>query len=182
MPAEASLLDRIRFLEQRIDQLERSGAGSSSTYRKVAVFTKTAIADNVATAIFTVTTVNESGSTDGGGYICHTISMCGHALTNDTTNAAARMHEGVFIRVNKNDGVNADYEVQLHETASGAATASATRDLDTISGSVTDTSNTVATYNLQFDLTGTGVTTGQVVCWVELLWYGFLTAPVLAAA
>ena len=51
-----------------------------------------------------------------------------------------------------------------------------------IVGTVAATSNCIATFSLQIDLTGANATTAQVVIEIEVIWYGFLTAPVIAAA
>ena len=45
-----------------------------------AVIHKDGIADNTATALFTITTTNESGNTDDGAYTCFIKGMVGHRI------------------------------------------------------------------------------------------------------
>ncbi|MFA5053293.1 MAG: hypothetical protein WC565_04505 [Parcubacteria group bacterium] len=182
MPTQATLLERIRMLESRVNYLERGLlTGTAGTYRRTAVFTKTGIADNSATAIFTVTTTDETGSADGGGFVCDVSSLCGHAIANNATNLAIVWEHCVFQRINIANGT--DYGA-VGEISEGGATesSSATRGIASVTPTVTLTSNTVTTFNLTIDLDGSDVTTAQAVCRVEMLWWGYLTAPVMAAA
>lgn len=182
MATQATLLDRIRMLENRVNYLERGLlTGTTGVYKRSCVFTKSGISDNVATSIFTITTTNESGSTDGGGYSVHVESLIGHAIANNATDLAIEWNDCVFQRVNKADGTATS---ALGEIVEGAPTASAgaTRSIGAVTPAVVDTSNTVLTFTLQIDLTGTDVTTAQAVCRVEFMWWGYLTPPILAAA
>lgn len=151
------------------------------TYAIHATITKSGIADNSATPIFTVTTTNESGSTDGGGFTCKVEALIGHAIASDATDLAIEWNYSVFQRINTADGTDYGAIGEIYEGASTAST-SATRDIGATTPSIALTSNTVTTFSIQTDLTGSGVTTAQVVCFVTLLWYGYLHAPVIAAA
>ena len=208
MAVQATILDRINMLEDRVNYLERGAAvgitGTDQTikgshdrldallgagvtpvgdvsYRRFAVFTKTGINDNAETAIFTVTTTNETGSNDGGGFVCDCSCLIGHAITSTTTNSAIVWDHCVFQRINIADGT--DYG-DIGEITEGGATESsgATRGIVSVSPTITLTSNYVTTFNLTVDLDGSSVSTAQAVVRVEMLWWGYNTAPVLAAA
>ena len=214
MTTEATLLDRIRALETRIDYLERGtavgitgtdqtikgshdrldallGAGGASanlvsgvaigTYAIHATITKTGIADNTQTSIFTVTTTNESGSTDGGGFVCFCNCLVGHAIASNATDLAIVADHCVMQRINKANGTATSAMGEIWE-GGVSASAAATRSIASVTPGQTATSNYVTTMWLTIDLTGTGVTTAQAVVAVELIWWGYLTAPVLAAA
>lgn len=183
MATEATLLDRIRMLENRLNYLERGHlTGTMGTYRKQAVFVKTGIADNTATAIFTVTT-NVAGffANRGGGFVCEVHSLIGHAIANNASDLAIEWNYSVFQRINQDDGTDYGALGEIYEGGNTAST-SATRDIGAVTPSITLTSNGVTTFNLQIDLSGSDVTDAQAVCRVELLWWGYLVTPTLAAA
>ena len=182
-PIVAVLMKRLDRIERQLNQvraLETLG-GSVGTYAMQATIAKDGIVDNTATAIFTVTTTDETGDTDGGGFICDISALCGHAIANDATSLAIAWEHAVMQRINIADGT--DYGA-VAEITEGAATESSglTRGIASITPTMTLTSNTVTTFNLTIDLDGIGATTGQAVCFITLIWYGYLHAPVIAAA
>lgn len=182
-PILAVLMKRLDRIERQLNQvraLETLG-GSIGTYTIQTTIAKDGIADNTATPIFTVTTTNETGSTDGGGFICDVSSLCGHAIANDATSLAIVWEHAVMQRINIADGT--DYGA-VAEISEGAATESSglTRGIASVTPTITLTSNTVTTFSMTIDMDGLGVTTGQAVCFVTLIWYGYLHAPVIAAA
>ena len=153
----------------------------ASTYCRRMVVSKAGIADNAATPIFTVTTVNEAGDTDGGTYICHVRAACSHASAAASTCTAIRFYEGRWARAIEDDGAGGNSAVT--EIADDCAVASGvTRAIDGIVGTVAETSEYVQTFSLAIDLSGAGATTAEVVAEVNVLWYGFTTPPVIAAA
>jgi hypothetical protein len=163
-------------------QLEVLGIGNYSLRKLV---TKTGIVNGVATAVFTVTTTNEAGSTDGGVYICHFRASVSHAAGNTSTNDAVKFFEGRFARAVKADGAGTATALSaVTEVADDnlAVTTPATRTIGDIVMTVVATSNYIATVSLQIALTGLGASTGEVMGEVNVIWYGFLTPPVIAVA
>lgn len=179
----AKRLDRIERQLSQVRALETFSAagGPLGGNAILKVITKTGIADNTPTPIFTVTTSDETGSTDGGGFTCKVETLVGHGIASDAANLAIEWNYSVFQRINKADGTDYSALGEIYEWAS-TASSSATRDIGATTPSITATSDYVTTFNIQTDLTGSGVTTAQVVCFVTLLWYGYLHAPVIAAA
>lgn len=176
-------LDRIERTLSQLRSLETFSAagGPLGGNAILKVISKSGIADNVATAVYTVQTVNESGSTDGGGLTCKTETLVGHAIANNATDLAIEWNYSIFQKINKADGTAYSALGEIYEGANTASTG-ATRDIGATTPSITATSNYITTFNIQTDLTGSGVTTAQVVCLITLLWYGYLTPPVIAAA
>lgn len=142
---------------------------------------KTGITDNVATGIFRITTTNESGSTDGGGYACYVHALVAHGVSSTSSNAAAKSFTGHFARAAKSDGTGANSAVsEISETASGVTTG-LTRDIGTVTMTVVETSEYLNDVTFQIDATGSGATTPALYVYVRLIWAGYLTAPVLTA-
>jgi hypothetical protein len=141
-------------------------------------FTKTSLVDNAATAIFTVTTTNESGGADGGAYICNVTALCTHIATSGAGNNAVIKYRGSFSREVIGAGTGANTAVEDTFTAS----TSATRDISGVTMTVTETSEYVQTVNLAVNLTGSDVQTAEVTVLVEVIYSGFLTTPTLAQA
>ncbi len=178
--------EMVRSLTARIKELEKQMRGLVITpgqYFEERTFVKTGIADNTATSVFKITTTDETGDTDAGGYACEVTALIGHAVTDGAaTNTAVKSFKAHFARAMLADGNSANTAVaEISETAS-AATASGTRDVSTVTMTVVDASKYVTQVKFQIDLTGSGVTTAQVVCVVRLIWYGFTTPPELSAA
>jgi hypothetical protein len=179
----AKRLDRIERQLNQVKVLETFGAsgGALGGYVILKVVSKAGIADNSATAIFTVTTTNETGDADGGGFTCKVETMVGHAISPIATDLAIEWNYSVFQRINKADGTDYGALGEIYEGAS-TASASATRDIGATTPTITLTSNTVTTFNLTIDLTGTGVDTASAVCLITLIWYGYSTSPTIASA
>jgi hypothetical protein len=175
---------------QRLVQLEAARADlvlpevPRATYSLRRGFALAGIADNVATAVFTVTTTNETGNTDGGGYYCHVRALAGHDVKNDTTNDVVMAYQGGFVRAQIGAGTGSNSAVLdlVNSTTLRAATLPFSRQIDSVAMTVVETSEYVQTVLFTVNLSGATITTAQVVVEVELLWYGFLTPPVLAAA
>jgi len=155
---------------------------SSYSLRRVVV--KTGLSDNVATAVFTITTTNEAGDTDGGGFYCHVRALVGHGIANNAANDAAMAYQGAFVRAALNTGAGGNSTVVdlVNSTTLRAATNALARQIDRITMTVTETSEYVQTVNFTVDLSGASVGTAEVIAEVELIWYGYLTAPIIAAA
>jgi hypothetical protein len=112
-------------------------------YVKRHVFAREGIADNAATALFTITTTNEAGNTDGGGYVCWVTGMAAHSATNDTTNSAVHAYRGHFSRAQESTGTGVNSAVVGDSDDAGAATTPATRDIASVTMTVTETSEYV---------------------------------------
>lgn len=148
-------------------------------------FTKTGIADNAATAIFTITTTNESGDVDGGAYTCEVRALVTHIATNGAANNAAVKYRGSFTREMIATGTGSNTAVE--DTFTGASAKSATRDVASVTMTVTETSEYVQTVNFTVDISAAGgagddLQTAEVTVFVDLLYTGFLTTPTLALA
>jgi hypothetical protein len=145
-------------------------------------FTKTGMTDNAATAIFTVTTTNESGGADGGAYICNVTALCTHIATSGAGNNAVIKYRGSFSRQVIGAGTGSNTAVEDTFTGTSAASSSGDRDISGVTMTVTETSEYVQTVNLAVNLTGTDVITAEATVLVEIIYSGFLTTPTLAAA
>lgn len=157
-----------------------AGQIRQGTYSKRAVFSK-ALVDNVATAVFTITTTNETGDNDSGTWACFMRSLIQDNVAPAGANAAAKAHEATFCRaMGGAAGVNSAVS-EVAETAS-AATAGAVRDIGTVTVSTSETGEYQVNVAILADHTGTGAAALVAVCEVTLIWYGFTTPPVLAAA
>lgn len=144
------------------------------------VVQKTAIADNVATAVFTVTTTNETGSADGGCYSCIIKATITHSSSSSSGADAVVYGEYVFSRAMVGAGTGSNSAVEIIKQTASVATATATRDIGTITVTVAETTEYVQTISFQIDLTGTSVATANVTALVEVIYDGFLTPPAIA--
>lgn len=179
-----NLLDRLTALEGQVAKLERALSVSpveaaSSSGMVEETFVLTGIADNVATGVFRVETTETSVS-DQGEYVVFVEALVGHGISTPS-NTAVRGWAGVFARAMKGSGTNGVNSAvsEVVETAS-AATASGTRDIANITVTAVENSEFQVDVKFQIDLSGSGVLTGEVVCFVRLLWYGFAFEPVLS--
>lgn len=152
----------------------------SNIVRKI--ITKTGIADNVATGLFTITTTNETGSNDAGGYSCLIKLHIQHpdSVAAGATSAKFGMYQ--FTRTMEGSGTGVNGAISIILTGNSVPTAGATRDVGTITVTVTETSEYVQTVNIQVDTTGSGATTFLAVADIEVVYGSFTTAPVLAVA
>ena len=147
------------------------------------VIKKTNITDNSATNLFTITTTNETGSTDGGVYSVKLHGVVAHGSASDSAETSCKSFGAQFCRATNAAGAagNVSAVTENLETASAAST-TATKDLTTVTLTLVETSEYVITAQILVDCTGSTVTTADVTFVVELVYIGFLTAPVIAAA
>lgn len=165
--------DRLRALEDTLAKLE-IGQGR---YILEKLIVKTGLTDNTATSVFRVATTNETGSTDGGGYAVFMHGLVTHGVSSTSSNAATKSFTAHFSRAQKNDGTGVNSAVsEISETGS-AATTSLTRDISTVTATVTETSEYQNDVQFQIDSTGSSATTPGLVLYVRVIWYGYLTAP-----
>jgi hypothetical protein len=144
-------------------------------------FVKALIADNTATAVFTITCTNETGDADAGGYSCYIRGHAQHAGNPTGSDIAAMSTEAKFNRSVMSTGAGVNSAVKSDSSAS-SATGSGLRDIASFAITVTETSEYVNTVNATVDLSGSNLGNAFVVLEVTLLWYTFTTPPVLAAA
>ena len=150
-------------------------------YQKLDETIHTLNADSTATGVFTITCANETGDNDAGGYSCYIHGHAQHTGKASGRNTASMSTEAKFNRSALDTGAGTNSAVAASSSASSATDAAA-RDIATFAITVTETSEYINTVNATVDLSGTDVTNAFVVLEVTLLWYGFTTAPVLAAA
>lgn len=149
-------------------------------YTLTRCFSREGLADNTATALFTITTTNEAGNTDGGVYACYVKGVAGHTGLSDGSPQSARAFAAHFTRAQAADGtgvnsaVTEEYDDALADTGGG-------RTIDGIAMTVTETSEYVQTVNIAVDVSGASAATASIALEVTLVWYGFLTPPRLAA-
>lgn len=141
---------------------------------------KTVILTNAtATTVLTITTTNEAGDTDGGAYIVNVKGMVSNGAAANNTYVASKSFYGTFTRSigRTGEGVNSAV-TEVYESAS-AATNPAGRDIGTVTMTVTE----VSEYEIavQFTVNDIGGSPQlRMTFEAELVWYGFLTAPVMS--
>lgn len=139
------------------------------------------LVDNSPTAVFTVTTTDESGDVDGGSYSVFVHAVVHVSAAVGTATSAAKSFTAQFCRAMKAAAAGANSAVsEVVETAS-AATDPATRDIGTVTMAVTETSEFVQTVDFTVDVTGTSAAAPIITAFVQVVWGSFTTAPVLAA-
>ena len=146
---------------------------------RTAVIAKTGIADNTATPLFTVATTDETGSADGGAYLCRVTALIAHAATSTTTNAATKAFAARFTRAMLAAGTGVLSAVTEDHDDTPADTDAAVRSIGNVTLTVAETTEHLITASITIDLTGTGVDTAQVLARVEILATGFLTPPTI---
>jgi hypothetical protein len=143
-----------------------------------AVFQKT-VTDAVATSVFRIATANESGSHDGGGYSVFVHAMIGHSVNEASTNVATRGFTAQFCRAMLDAGTGVNSAVsEVMETAV-AATNGIVRSIATVTMTVLETSEYLNDIQFNVDIIGSSPGTANVLVMVELVWWGFLTPPVM---
>ena len=156
-----------------------SGTVTLGSYSKRIAWRKAGIADNVATAIFTVATTNEGGSGNGGAYSCKFRVLLGHATVSGSSQGAAVYGEYVFSRVMVGGGTGSNSGVETIKQTASIATTSTIRDIGTVIVTVAETSEFLSTVSVQVDLTGTSVSTTDAVVEAEMLYDPFTHPPVI---
>jgi len=178
----------IKGSHDRLDAILGAGVSSAaglgvSAYRKRFVAVK-GLADNVATSVAKITTTNEAGDADAGAYAVRAHLLIGDTNALGTTGSTAAKSMTIeFARAIENTGATGVTSAvsEVVETAS-AATAAATRDIGAVTVTVSETSEYVVNIQVQADHTGALGSVLVCVMEIDLLWYGFLTAPVVANA
>jgi len=173
----------MRDYDRRLDALEGALQGlviGQSSLMVEGFFLKTGIADVTATSIFSITTTNETGSTDAGTYSVYVHALITHAVSSNASNTAVKSFVAHFGRASKNDGTGSNTAVSEISESASAATTSATRDIGTVTMTVVETSEYQQDVQFTLDLTGSGVTTAGVHCYVRVVYQSYFTPPRLA--
>ena len=154
-----------------------TGGRQYETYEVHKTIARLAVPDATTSSILKITTVNETGDNDGGGYRCDMkVHVFSGANGTDEVTASKGGHYWFSRAVNKY-GAGTNTAVEGATDAASART-DVTLDITTITPTVTETTEYLQTVNLNVELTGT-LTTCYVVCEVDLEWYGFLTSPTI---
>lgn len=146
------------------------------------LISKTGIPDNSATNLFTITTVNESGSNDGGVYSVKLHGVVAHGSGSAASKVSCKSFGAQFCRAIDSAGVGANSAVTENLETASAAPDAATKDVGTVTLTLVETSEYVNTAQILVDVTGSSPSTADVTFLVELVYIGFLTPPVIAVA
>jgi hypothetical protein len=136
--------------------------------------------DATATEIFTVTTVNEAGATDGGVWGAKFDGIGIHGAGSASENAVAVLMSQTFAKAMGNDGVGLAACTALDE--SSYCSSGAEKTIVNFAWTVVETSEYVTSCRCTLDIGGTAITTGEVCGMVTLFYKGFTTAPVITSA
>lgn len=150
----------------------------SGVVRKI--ITKTGLTDNVATAAFKITTPSLA-SHNGGAYSVHVHGLVSHIAVEGTSSVSGKSFEANFVHVINDVGTTAASSAvsEVVETAS-AAISSPSRNVGTVTMTVAEGASKFITNVLfQIDATGADATTPEVTLMVELVYKGFVGAPVI---
>lgn len=160
-------------------ELKLTGADSGVVMTHIA---RKQLVDNTATGVFTITTANETGDNDAGGYSCYVLATPSHGLSAvTTTNAATKGYLGAFSRAAKNTGDGALSAVKESIETDPAATDAAARDVGAVTMTATETSEYVTQVEFAVDVTGTATVNPFINCLVVVVWHTYTTPPIIAA-
>ena len=147
---------------------------------------KTAFADNAALDMFTITTTNESGNSDGGSILVDLKAIC--TVNNDnevlyaTADASVKNTHHSFCIVKRGNGYGVVSTPQEHYESTDVSTGSDYFDGVAVtvdpSSAGTNYAHTVR-YALNFD---TANRDGDVLVYATIVWHNFQTPPVVADA
>jgi hypothetical protein len=158
------------------------GPGPVATGGMVKQFVKqTGLVDNTATEIFTVTTTNEAGNTDGGVWTARFMGLVQHVGGSAGDNAGG-FTECMPTRASRADGtgqvgIYSGSILGLAESEGGT-----TKGIASVTWTIAETSEYVTSVRVTVDLDGNAVTTATVVGMVFLWYNSFVTPPVITSA
>jgi len=136
----------------------------------------TGATDNTATNFFTVTTTDESGSADGGSYICYISLLASEGVAaSGATNVASRGLEAHFTRVMASAGTGSNSGMAEIDETDEATEGTGT--LTTVTLTIVETSEFIQTIQLLVDTSG-GTFDGFAE--IRVVYNKFTTAPVIA--
>ncbi|MCK4664643.1 MAG: hypothetical protein KAT68_17370, partial [Bacteroidales bacterium] len=135
----------------------------------------TGAADNAATNFFTITTTDETGDVDGGGYTVNLYVMAGESLANNSTNTAIMSMTCHFGRIMVGAGTGTNSAVA--EISQSASAGEGTGAIANVTITVVETSEFIQTVQVTVDINGG---TADATAIVELIYSDFTTSPVIA--
>ena len=138
------------------------------------------LTDNVATSVFRITTTDESGNNDSGAYSVFVKAIITQPQGSGTgAPVASKAYMGTFCRSMVAAGTGVNSAVTDIAISASAATASATRDIGTVTMSVVEVNEYNIDVQFTVDSTGSGPVNPEISCEVEVVWVNFLTAPTI---
>ena len=143
------------------------------------VFKLTGVTDSVATTMFSITTTDETGSTDAGVYTVNIWGMIHHGGNSvSATSTACTYFISRFSRAMLASGTG----VTSTPVSELGTVAAINGDTGITSATITAVETTEFQTDVQInvDLSGTSVTTAVITVYVEVISNGFLTHPVTA--
>jgi hypothetical protein len=180
---DMEVMRRLVALERRLGITEVKEKGLVGSHpNRIRFMAAKNIPDNTATSVIRITTTNEAGSNDGGGY-----SVLVHCLAQDGlktgTHAASRSCLALFARAIEYIAVGVTSPVvTLGTTVSADAIDPAQRTITTLTVSTVEVDEYNVDIQVLIDHSGTlsNAYLYAVVC-IDLLWYTFATPPTVAA-
>lgn len=157
------------------DRLFVSGLATQQTYVVRNFVSLTGATDDAATAFFTITTTDETGSADGGAYSVTVHLMTGEALAaSGATNISGVSLVAHWIRAMQSAGTGAN--TAITEISESAAADQGSGAISAVTLTVAETSEFVQTVSLQVNTSG-GTFDGFAM--VELVYSDFTTPPAI---
>jgi len=144
----------------------------SNTFHKTLV-------NSTATSVFRIASTNKSGSNDGGGWTCWVHALITHGNSSTTTASASKGITAQFCRAMLGAGTGVNSTVSEVTVTPSAATNAATRDIGAVTISLKETSEYNIDVQITADATGSSVDVLEATVMVQLIHYGFLTAPTM---
>lgn len=149
--------------------------------KKVVMVKQAAGSDNTAFAAFTVTSPNAGGTTDNGTYTIHVKCLITNNQVSGSSNVSAGGYSFGFSRAIRNNGTGTNSAVTAAQTSAIVNNIPGNLTIATVTGTVTETTEYVQTFNLQVDLDPNTIPHDVIaILEVTLEWYGFASAPILA--
>lgn len=142
-------------------------------------FIKTLV-DNVATSVFRIETTNESGNNDGGYYSVTIEAVIGHAAGSAASAGAGWTKIWKFSRLMSNLGAGINSVVSTYWDSLSLANNSPVRDILDITATLVETSEYQLDFQITANATGSSAGNPDVTLIVNIIWIGFLHAPVLS--
>ena len=137
----------------------------------------------VSKNLFKIQTKNETGSTDGGIYVCNFSGAVTHSGGSGSGTSAAKGFSGSFTHVIDDSGNQANNTLTYAIDITSAADAAGSRDVGVVLITLTANGLVGAYYDntvaMSADFIGSAITTGTAITTVELVWSGFLTQPLI---
>lgn len=171
--AVTTIADSLQTEDGDLTIQDQTVSYGSATGYTVSYFTKKAVATGSAQDLVTITVP----STEEGGYTIAFEGFVGHSSTASSETASIGFKKAVSV-THSGTGTPAFGTVTDLYLTDSAATASGTRDISTVVLTTVDTSDTVATLQINVGVTGSGSV--QIVGEIKVYWEGYSTKPVIA--